>query len=494
MKIYFKKNYSSSIEANTAIVLQVQNVKNSFGLTEVDPKGIATKSYVRENFQGAFGSQIKLLYPEGSPVACLKVIGLGKKTNLNDEIFLKVGGLCLSNITKTSKIIVFIDASVSHIMHFVLGMLLKNYSFNRYHTRKNNANSANLTKTEVTFITENAYICQQELQQVTSLCRGVNLTKELVNEPANVLGTCEFVEKIKQLRQLGVEVEILEKEALEQLGANALLGVAQGAARPPYLAIMKWHGDKDATLQPIAFVGKGVVFDTGGISIKPSLNMGNMKSDMAGAAAVVGLMHTLADRKAKVNVVGVVGLVENMPSSNALRPGDIIKSMSGQTIEVINTDAEGRLVLADALWYCKTQLKPKFMIDLATLTGAIVVSLGSQYAGLFANDDQLAQQLIHSGQATAEKVWQMPLSQEYDQLIDSRFADMRNSVSNYGAGSITAAQFLKRFVGEDIPWAHIDIAGVAAGKTFNEFNTSWASGFGVRLLNHLIQTYYEKNK
>lgn len=270
---------------------------------------------------------------------------------------------------------------------------------------------------------------------------------------------------------------------------GALLGVAQGSVRPPRLALMHWKGGK-AKEAPVAFIGKGVVFDTGGISIKPSGGMEDMKGDMGGAAAVTGLMKALAGRKAKANVIGIIGLVENMPDGNAQRPGDIVTSMSGQTIEVINTDAEGRLVLADALWYCQERFKPKFMINLATLTGAILVALGNQHAGLFSNDDELSEQLKTAGEATGERVWRMPLGPEYDKLIDSKFADMKN-VGGRWAGSITAGQFLQRFVNK-VPWAHLDVAGTAMGSPKNEYNQSWGSGYGVRLLDRLVAEHYEK--
>jgi leucyl aminopeptidase len=269
---------------------------------------------------------------------------------------------------------------------------------------------------------------------------------------------------------------------------NALIGVAQGSARPPRLAVIQWKGGKPDEV-PLSFVGKGVVFDTGGISIKPAANMEDMKGDMGGAAAVIGLMHTLAARKAKVNAVGILGLVENMPDGNAQRPGDIVTSMSGQTIEIINTDAEGRLVLADALWYCKERFKPQIMINLATLTGAIMVALGTHHAGLFCNDDPLADDLLKAGLETGEKLWRMPLGKEYDKIIDSKFADMKNSGGRNG-GAITAAQFLKRFVG-DTPWAHLDVAGTAMNSPSTEISQSWASGYGVRLLDQLVRNRYE---
>src|SRR5216684_3523348 len=317
------------------------------------------------------------------------------------------------------------------------------------------------------------------------------MARELVNEPPNVLFPVEFARRAGQLRKLGVIVEVLDVKAMTKLGMGALLGVAQGSTQPGRVVIMRWNGGKRGD-QPVAFIGKGVCFDTGGISIKPAGSMEDMKGDMAGAACVVGLMHALAARKAKVNVVGAIGLVENMPDGNAYRPGDILKSMSGQTIEIINTDAEGRLVLADVLHYVNTKYKPKFMIDLATLTGAIMVALGQEHAGLFSNDDELAARLGVAGSATGETVWRMPLGPAYDKLIESKFADVKNTGGRNG-GSITAAQFLKRFV-NDTPWAHLDIAGTAMGAPKSEINHSWGSGFGVRLLERLVAEYYEARK
>jgi len=298
----------------------------------------------------------------------------------------------------------------------------------------------------------------------------------------------EFARRAEALADLGLEVEVLEEKALRKLKMGALLGVAQGSPRPPRLVVMQWRGAGNDSA-PLAFVGKGVVFDTGGISIKPAAGMEDMKGDMGGAAAVTGLMQALAGRKAKVNAIGIIGLVENMPDGNAQRPGDIVTAMSGQTIEVLNTDAEGRLVLADALWYCQQRFKPKFMIDLATLTGAIMVALGNHHAGLFSNDDELASQLENAGKATDERVWRMPLGPDYDKLIDSKNADVKNIGGRF-AGSITAAQFLKRFV-NDVPWAHLDIAGTAMGSPKNEYNQSWSSGYGVRLLDRLVADNFE---
>jgi leucyl aminopeptidase len=315
------------------------------------------------------------------------------------------------------------------------------------------------------------------------------MARDLINEPANVLYPVEFARRASGLRKLGVAVEVLDVPAMRKLGMGALLGVGQGSGHESKLVVMRWNGGKRG-VNPIAFIGKGVCFDTGGISIKPAGGMEDMKGDMAGAACVVGLMHALAARKARVNVVGAIGLVENMPDGRAQRPGDIVTSMSGQTIEVINTDAEGRLVLADVLHYVNNRFKPRFMINLATLTGAIMVALGQEYAGLFSNDDKLVERLEKAGEATRERVWRMPLGPEYDKIIDSKFADMKNSAGRW-AGSITAAQFLQRFVGKT-PWAHLDIAGTALGSPQTDINKSWSSGWGVRLLDQLVADYYER--
>jgi leucyl aminopeptidase len=291
------------------------------------------------------------------------------------------------------------------------------------------------------------------------------------------------------LKKLGVTVEVLDIRAMKKLGMNALLGVGLGSAHDSRVVVMRWNGGRKGAA-PVAFIGKGVCFDTGGISIKPAGGMEDMKGDMAGAACVVGLLQTLAERKARVNAVGAIGLVENMPDGKAQRPGDIVSTMSGQTIEIINTDAEGRLVLADVLHYVNTRFKPRFMVDLATLTGAIIVALGHEHAGLFANDDKLAERLLKAGAVTGERLWRMPLGSEYDKKIDSKFADMKNTGGRDG-GAITAAQLLQRFV-DKTPWAHLDIAGTGMGSPQTDINKSWASGFGVRLLDRLVADYYEK--
>ena len=300
----------------------------------------------------------------------------------------------------------------------------------------------------------------------------------------------EYAKRLNSLRKYGLKINIYDEKKLKKLGMNTLLGVGQGSIRGSYLVTMEWNGLKDKS-KPLAFVGKGVCFDTGGISLKPAKFMEDMTYDMAGSAVVVGLMKSLALRKAKINAVGVVGLVENMPGGNAQRPGDIVKSYSGKTVEILNTDAEGRLVLADALTYTEEKFKPKFIVDLATLTGAIIVSLGSEYAGLFSNDDKLSKQLIDAGENVEEKVWRMPLNKNFDKLIDSKNADMQNINYVGGAGSTTAAQFLQRFILHKTPWAHLDIAGMAFSKYGGALNSGGATGYGVRLLNKLIEDNYE---
>ena len=333
-------------------------------------------------------------------------------------------------------------------------------------------------------------LLRKKLLKLNALEEGTFYARDLVSEPGNILHPDEYAKRIKSLKKDGLKITIYDQKKLKKLGMNALLGVGQGSIRGSYLVTMEWKGLKNNS-KPLAFVGKGVCFDTGGYSLKPAKFMEDMTYDMAGSAAVVGLMKNLALRKAKVNAVGVVGLVENMVSGNAQRPGDIVKSYSGKTIEILNTDAEGRLVLADALTFTEKKFRPRFMVDLATLTGAIIVSLGSEYAGLFSNDDKLSKQLIEAGKKVEEKLWRMPLNENFDKLINSKNADMQNINYVGGAGSTTAAQFLQRFVLNKTPWAHLDIAGMAFSKYGGALNSSGATGFGVRLLNKLIEDEYE---
>ena len=378
--------------------------------------------------------------------------------------------------------------SAEDIAQMALGARLRLYKFDRYKTKKKE-DDENGGATRITFAVADPAAARKAVKAADGLAEGVRIARDLVNEPPNVLGPEEFANRAAELAKLGVEVEVLDEKALKKLGMRALLAVGQGSARESRVVLMRWNGGK-ASDKPVAFIGKGVVFDSGGISIKPGGGMEDMKGDMAGAACVVGLMHALAARKARANVIGAIGLVENMPDGAAQRPGDIVTTMSGQTVEIINTDAEGRLVLADVLWHVRERYKPAFMIDLATLTGAILVALAQEYAGMFSNSDELAERLAAAGQAIGEKVWRMPLGPAYDKMIESKFADMKNAAGRHG-GSITAAQFLQRFVG-DTPWVHLDIAGTAMNALQTETNKSWGSGWGVRLLDRLVRDHYER--
>ena len=367
---------------------------------------------------------------------------------------------------------------------FIHGLQLKSYKFDKYKSKKEKEIF------EINVSTYSNYLDLNKYKKFNSLLKGVNYTKDLVSEPGNILHPDEYAKRLIQLKKDGLKIVVYDESKLKKLGMHALLGVGQGSIRGSYLVTLEWNGSSSKE-RPLAFVGKGVCFDTGGISLKPAKFMEDMTYDMAGSAVVVGLMKNLALRKAKINAVGVVGLVENMPGGNAQRPGDIVKSYSGKTIEILNTDAEGRLVLADALTFTEKKFKPKFIIDLATLTGAIIVSLGSEYAGLFSNDDKLSKEIFDAGEKVDEKVWRMPLHKNYDKLMDSKNADMQNINYVGGAGSTTAAQFLQRFILDKTPWAHLDIAGMAFSKYGGALNSEGATGFGVRLLNKLIEEHYE---
>ncbi|TWD57345.1 leucyl aminopeptidase [Agrobacterium vitis] len=484
---------SASLQGGLALTLKEAEGALPAAAAELDPAGTYTKAAKVAQFKAKAMTVLDMLAPAGSTLDRIIVVGAGKAADLSAHDWLRLGGTVAANLKKAEAATVFVDAegldvTPKAVCDFATGMMLRNYTFDDYKTKKKD-DEEGAAVIKVTIVTAQADAAKALFEaDGKAVTDGVLLARTMVNLPPNVLGPVEFADHAKALEKLGVEVEILTEVEMKALGMGALLGVAQGSVRPPRLAVMQWKGGK-ADSQPLAFIGKGVVFDTGGISIKPAAGMEDMKGDMGGAAAVIGLMHTLAARKAKVNVVGILGLVENMPDGNAQRPGDIVTSMSGQTIEIINTDAEGRLVLCDALWYCNDRFKPAFMINLATLTGAILVALANLHAGLFSNDDALAEQLLKAGLATNERLWRMPLGKDYDKMIDSRFADMKNSGGRLG-GSITAAQFLQRFVG-DTPWAHLDVAGTAMDSPKDEISQSWASGFGVRLLDQLVRDAYE---
>ncbi len=458
--------------------------------------GAITRAMKVADFKGASMASLDIVAPAGVKVDRIVVMGMGKTAELVEYDWLRLGGAAMGAVSaaKADHASFHLERADSEAVtaeqatDVALGAKLRGYSFDKYKTLKKDGEKPKTKAAKISICVEGHSAADDLWKTQEAVADGAILARDLVNEPANVLGTEEFAQKAKELEKLGVEVEILGQKEMAKLGMNALLGVARGSVRPPKLAIMHWKGGK-AKAQPIAFVGKGVVFDSGGISIKPGAGMEEMKGDMGGAAAVTGLMHALAGRKAKVNAIGVIGLVENMPDADAQRPGDIVTAMSGRTIEVINTDAEGRLVLADALWYTQDRFKPAFMINLATLTGAIIIALGNQHAGLFSNNDDLSARLTEAGLATGEKLWRMPIGPEYEKLIEAKFADIKNT-GGRPAGSITAAQFLQHFV-NDVPWAHLDVAGTAMGSPETEISKGWASGFGVRLLDRLVRDHYE---
>jgi leucyl aminopeptidase len=475
-------------------------------------KGALGKAARAAGFTGKARTAIEILAPAGIDAQRLIVAGAGRPGSEYDR--LRLGGYACAQISARKAESASLIAAVADpgeasaetwAADLALGALLRSYAFNKYRTKRNGSGAGNGDEAEreardglqkLVIHCADPEAAQRAFASRKAVADGVFLARDLINEPANVLGPVEFAERLRDLASSGLTVEVLGDGELKELRMNALLGVSQGSVRPARVVVMQWHGSqgsKSKRAKTLAFVGKGVTFDTGGISLKPGGGMEDMKGDMGGAACVAGLMLALAERKAAVNAVGLVGLVENMPSATAQRPGDIVTSMSGQTIEVLNTDAEGRLVLADVLWYAQERFKPKIVIDLATLTGAILVALGKEYAGLFSNDTKLAGEIIAAGEATGERVWRMPLDKAYDKQIDSKNADMKNIGGGRNAGSITAAQFLQRFI-KDTAWAHLDIAGTAMDTPRNEINQSWAGGWGVRLLDRMVAESYEKGE
>ena len=419
-----------------------------------------------------------------------KIVLISIKNNSKSSDIENLGGEFYGRINygKNSEYFIMSDSistkQDNFLGYFLHGLKLKSYEFNKYKSKKDSRIIS------ISIIGNKNKPSDKNKIKFKALEEGTFYARDLVSEPGNILHPDEYAKRLSSLRNHGLKVTIYDEKKLKKLGMNALLGVGQGSIRGSYLVTMEWNGAKNNS-KPLAFVGKGVCFDTGGYSLKPAKFMEDMTYDMAGSATVVGLMKSIALRKAKVNAVGVVGLVENMVSGNAQRPGDIVKSYSGKTIEILNTDAEGRLVLADALTFTEKKFKPKFIVDLATLTGAIIVCLGSEYAGLFSNDDKLSDQIFKAGEKVEEKVWRMPLHKNYDKLMNSKNADMQNINYVGGAGSTTAAQFLQRFILNKTPWAHLDIAGMAFSKYGGALNSGGATGFGVRLLNQLIEENYE---
>jgi leucyl aminopeptidase len=455
--------------------------------------GAIARALAAAEFKGAKGKTCMILAP-GAGLSRVLAVGLGKPAELKPLGLNEAGGAIAAALPRETAVAVASGTlQAAQAAEVAFGVVLRAYRFDRYRTKEKAEDKPKLGK--ITMLTAEPPRAKVAWEPLEGVANGIFVTRDLVSEPPNVLNPAEMADRCKKLSELGLKVEVLGPREMTRLGFGALLGVAQGSVNEPRMVVIHWNGasgsgrKRGGTGKPVAFVGKGVTFDTGGISIKPAGGMEDMKWDMAGAGTVVGLMAALAGRKAKVDAVGLVGLVENMPSGNAQRPGDVVKTYSGQTVEVINTDAEGRLVLADVLWYCQQKFDPRFMIDLATLTGAMIVALGHEYAGMFSNDDALAQKLSAVGNDVNEKVWRFPLHEEYDKLIRSDIADMKN-IGGRAAGSISAAQFIQRFVNKK-PWVHLDIAGLAwSGKT-TACVPKGATAFGVRLLDRLVADHFE---
>ena len=495
MKLNFTKPELPKSGAVVVLALEGRKLLPGAILLDKAMGGALTRAIGSSRFKGGGEDALAVLAPAGIGAGRVLVLGVGAPAKLDRRTAEALGGRIVTQLQNSgeSAATVLVDAvpgaalgAAETAAFMANGARLRAYRFDKYRTKEKPEDKPGLKR--LTLMVADPAAAKRLYQPLDKVSEGVLFTRDLVSEPANVIYPETLAGQAQLLSEHGVEVEVLGVKEMRKLGMGALLGVGQGSAHEPRLVVMQWHGAARAKdKRPLAFVGKGVTFDTGGISIKPAAGMEEMKWDMAGAGTVIGLMRALAGRKAKVNAVGIAGLVENMPSGTAQRPGDIVRSASGQTIEVINTDAEGRLVLADALWYAQHRFKPRLIVDLATLTGAIIISLGHVHAGLFASDDELADRLIAAGRETGEPLWRMPLGEEYDQAIKSDAADMKN-VGERAGGSITAAQFLKRFV-DGVPWAHLDIAGMAWSSKDRPLAAKGATGFGVRLLDRLATAY-----
>ncbi len=499
MKIAFAKPEIPAAGTLVALAADGRKLGKLAGQLDKATKGAVARALEASRFKGGADEFLTILAPAGVDVARIILAGIGQPAKYDALAAQSLGGRLVAalNGTGEKETAIWIeslgDTKLSEAelaANVAYGARLRSYRFDKYKTKEKPEQKPSLKRFNV--LVADAADAKRVFDPMDKVVDAVNFTRDLVSEPANVIYPETLAAQARKLAELGVKVEVLGEKEMKRLGMGAMLGVGQGSDRESQLVTMQWNGAGDAKQKPIAFVGKGVTFDTGGISIKPAQGMEDMKWDMAGSAAVIGAMRALAARKAKVNAVGVVGLVENMPSGTAQRPGDIVTSMSGQTIEVLNTDAEGRLVLADALWYCQETFKPKVMIDLATLTGAILIALGNVYGGMYSNDDQLAEQLAASGKATGELLWRMPLGAAYNKMMDSPAADVKNISGNRNAGSITAAEFLQRFVQKGTIWSHLDIAGMAWADKDSPTTPRGATGFGVRLLDYLVAHHYEE--
>ena len=495
MKVTFKA--VEEPQEGVAVVVVFENNTYSLAAEELDKKmgGLIQRALKATDFKGKKGQCLSLMTPAGTSFDRLVILGLGDADECSERNVTESGSALALELLKMQcpHVSIFLKGIVlpklkNHELASFLaaGVLLRSYRFTKYKTKPREDEKRKIDT--LNLYTDFPEKADMLFEKKSHGIEGVFLARNLMCEPANVLTPSAMMHELMGLKKLGVKVEVLDGVEMKKLGMNALLAVSQGSSNPPYLVVMHWRGG-DPEEAPIAFVGKGVTFDTGGISIKPSAKMDEMKMDMGGAAAVAGLMMSLAGRKAKVNVIGVVGLVENMPDGNATRPGDIVTSLSGQTIEILNTDAEGRLVLADALWYTQDRFHPQLMVDLATLTGAVVVALGTKYAAAIGNAQEAIDKMKQTGDTVGEQIWQLPLDERYDKDINSKLADVKNTGA-HGAGTITAGHFLQRFTNK-VPWIHLDIAGVAWSDEIHPLSGSYPSGFGVRLLDQFIAKHYE---
>jgi leucyl aminopeptidase len=493
MQIDFVAADAKPDETTAMAVLAFEDGEYSPAAEALDKQmsGALKRAVAASRFKGQMGQSVTILAPAGVAAGRVVVIGAGKQGAFDARGAELVGAHVWNAVKDTGAaalLLMMPPAGPERQSHAAFGVRLAAYRFDKYRTTEKPEKKPSVTAANIACADPKA--AAKAFKPLSSLADAICFARDLVTEPANVLYPEEYARRVQDLASLGLEIEVLGEKEMKKLGMGALLGVGQGSRRESQLVILQWKGAKDPKAAPIAFVGKGVCFDTGGISLKPPEGMEEMVTDMAGSAAVAGAMYALAARKAKVNAVGVLGLVENMPDGDAQRPGDVVTTMSGQTVEVINTDAEGRLVLADALWYCQNRFRPKFMIDLATLTGAIIIALGKDLAGLYCNDETLAANLLAASKASDDVLWRMPLPTQYEKGLESQVADMKNVGPRQG-GSITAALFIKKFT-NGLPWAHIDMASTAwKPASNNPLSPNGATGFGVRLLDRLSTDFYE---
>jgi len=499
MKIAFAKPEQTN--SGTLVVGVNEERKMTPSAAALDKKsgGILTRAMTSSRFKGRKDDLLDIIAPKGLSLSRILLVGLGKLDKMDPLRLQAVGGSIVAHLNRVGETngTIQVDqlpgaplGAPDMAAHIAYGAKLRSYRFDKYRTKEKEESKPSLRS--LTLMVTDVAAARKSSAPLDRTADAIFFTRDLVSEPPNVIYPETFAERCKRLTAVGIKVEVLDEKQLAKLGFNTLLAVGQGSVRPSRVVILQWNGaPKAKDKRPIAFCGKGVCFDTGGISIKPSAGMEDMKWDMAGGGVVAGLMEALAARRAKVNAVVVIGLVENMPSGSATRPSDIVKSLSGKTVEILNTDAEGRLVLADVCWYTQDRFKPKAMIDLATLTGAVIVALGHEYAGLLSNNDELCKNLIAAGEGVGEKLWRLPLGEAYDRDIDSDAADVKNIGSNRAAGTIIGAQFIQRFV-NDVPWAHLDIAGVAWSKKDTATVPKGATAFGLRLLDKLVADQYEE--